>query len=615
MLKETFIFLSLLLLVYKYGPILYFDITSHTPKLYTDSCGLIFNTPSGTGLFGRSCNDPSYELLCDENNKTVLYLNYGRHFVQAITSVNNNGTLKFMIGGLDNNNCPTITLPFTYSNFTKYSSEQENKLATDNNIYYDDGIVLLSCKKKPPSSFPCASGATERPYSYVLPRYAEVSDVGESCSVDLMIRVLPWGPVTCNKNCSYPEIQSEEVNGIQLKWRANRCGVWDGGDGSCFLDNTTNMVFCNSKAGILTSVLNFLGEGLNAGVMIIPIYSLLSWFALRTVLGPPCVVAFLIYKWKKRDQSACDEVEDFLQNHSNLVPIKYSYSDIKKMTKGFKHKLGEGGYGYVYKGKLRSKRDVAVKLLCKSKPNDEQFINEVATIGKIRHTNVVRLIGFCAERTKRALVYEYMPNGSLDKHIFSQQQGNNMSITYEKIFNISLGVARGIQYLHEGCDMQILHFDIKPHNILLDENFNPKISDFGLAKLYPIDDDSIVSLTVARGTMGYMAPELLYKNIGGVSYKADVYSFGMLLMEMAGRRKNLNAMEYSWQSYFSKWVYDQFEETIDLSNATEEEKVIAKKMIIIGLHCIQMNPNDRPSMNEVIKMLEGESEFQDVLPP
>ncbi|XP_061373464.1 rust resistance kinase Lr10-like [Gastrolobium bilobum] len=347
--------------------------------------------------------------------------------------------------------------------------------------------------------------------------------------------------------------------------------------------------------------------------MVIPIYSLLSWFALKLALGPPFVVAFLIYKWRRRDQSGCEEVEDFLQNHSNLTPIKYSYSDIKKMTKGFKHKLGEGGYGYVYKGKLQSKRDVAVKILGKSKkPNEQQFINEVVTIGKIRHINVVQLIGFCAERTKRALVYEYMPNGSLDKHIFSQEQGN-ISISYEKIYNISLGVARGIEYLHEGCDMHILHFDIKPHNILLDDDFNPKISDFGLAKSYPIDD-SIVSLTVARGTMGYMAPELLYKNIGGISYKADVYSFGMLLMEMAGRRKNLNAMEYSWQTYFAKWVYDQFEEMIDLSNVTEEEKVIANKMIVIALHCIQMKPNDRPSMNEVIKMLEGESEFQDALP-
>ena len=340
---------------------------------------------------------------------------------------------------------------------------------------------------------------------------------------------------------------------------------------------------------------------------------MLLWFAVKLALGPPFVVAFLIYKWKRRDQSECDEVEDFLQNQNNLISIKYSYSDIKKMTKGFKHKLGEGGYGYVYKGKLQSKRDVAVMLLCKSKPDEQQFINEVATIGKIRHINVVQLIGFCAERTKLALVYEYLPNGSLDKHILSQEQGN-ISISYEIIYNISIGVARGIEYLHEGCDMHILHFDIKPHNILLDEDFNPKISDFGLAKLYPIGN-SIVSLTVARATMGYMAPELFHKTIGGISYKADVYSFGMLLMGMAGRRKNLNAMEYSWQTYFAKWVYDQFEETIDVSNATEEEKVIAKKMIMIALHCLQMKPNDRPVMKEVRKMLEGEAELQLVLPP
>ena len=127
-----------------------------------------------------------------------------------------------------------------------------------------------------------------------------------------------------------------------------------------------------------------------------------------------------------------------------------------------------------------------------------------------------------------------MPNGSLEKYIFSQEESIPLSI--EKIFEISLGVARGIEYLHQGCDMQILHFDIKPHNILLDENFIPKVSDFGLAKLYPAND-SIVSLTTARETLRYIAPELFYKNIGRVSYKADVYSFGMLLLEMASRRE------------------------------------------------------------------------------
>ncbi|KAK7856683.1 rust resistance kinase lr10 [Quercus suber] len=161
------------------------------------------------------------------------------------------------------------------------------------------------------------------------------------------------------------------------------------------------------------------------------------------------------------------------------------------MSKGFKDKLGEGGYGFVYKGKLESGSFVARKIL----------------VGRIHHMNVVQLIGFCAGGSKRALIYEFMPNGSL-----------------EKIYKISLGVACGIEYLHQGCDMQILII-----NILLDENFIPKVSDFGLAKLYSAND-SIMSLTAARGILGYIASELFYKNIGGVFYKADVYSFGMLFV-------------------------------------------------------------------------------------
>ena len=132
----------------------------------------------------------------------------------------------------------------------------------------------------------------------------------------------------------------------------------------------------------------------------------------------------------------------------------------------------------------------------------------------------MQLIGFCVEGRKRALIYEFMPNGSLDKYIFSQE--GSISLSIEKIYEISLGVGRGIEYLHQGCDMQILQFDIKPHNILLEENFTPKVSDFGLAKLYPAHD-SIVFFTVVGGTLGYMAPELFYKNIGGVSYKDDVF--------------------------------------------------------------------------------------------
>jgi len=290
------------------------------------------------------------------------------------------------------------------------------------------------------------------------------------------------------------------------------------------------------------------------------------------------------------------------------MPGRYSYKDMKKMTRSFKDKLGEGGFGSVYKGKLSSGPFVAIKMLGKSKGNGQDFINEVATIGRIHHANVVRLIGFCFERSKHALVYEFMCNGSLDKYISTKAEA--ISLTSKKMYEISLGVARGIAYLHQGCDMQILHFDIKPHNILLDENFIPKVSDFGLAKLYP-NDNSIVNLTAARGTIGYMAPELFYKNIGGVSYKADVYSFGMLLMEMASKRRNLNPhVDRSSQLFFPYWIYNQLieEREIEMDEISDEDKNNVKKMFIIALWCIQLKPSDRPAMNKVLEMLEGNIE-------
>ncbi|KAK9016887.1 hypothetical protein V6N11_079380 [Hibiscus sabdariffa] len=170
----------------------------------------------------------------------------------------------------------------------------------------------------------------------------------------------------------------------------------------------------------------------------------------------------------------------------------------------FKVKLGQGGFGSVFKGKLRSGRLVSVKMLGKSKANGEDFISEVATIGRIHHVNIVQLIGFCVENSKQALVYGFTENGSVDKIIFSKE---TCTLSWPKLLEIALGVARGIGYLHKGCQMQILHFDIKPHNILLDENFIPKVSDFCLAKLYSVDDN-VISLIAARGTLGYIAPEL-----------------------------------------------------------------------------------------------------------
>ncbi|XP_027175276.1 rust resistance kinase Lr10-like isoform X2 [Coffea eugenioides] len=322
-----------------------------------------------------------------------------------------------------------------------------------------------------------------------------------------------------------------------------------------------------------------------------------------------------VYKTKKIDRENQKRIRTFLEDYAAMKPTRYSYADIKRITNDFKDKLGEGGYGNVFKGKISNEIFVAVKLLHNSTGNGEEFINEVGTMGTIHHVNVVRLVGFCADGFKRALVYEFLPNGSLDKFIFPEGQEHH-NLGMEKLQNIAFGIARGIEYLHQGCEQRILHFDIKPHNILLDNSFNPKISDFGLAKLCE-KGRSAVSMTAARGTMGYIAPEVFSRHFGNVSYKSDIYSFGMLLLEMVGRRKNIDAnVQNVSQVYYPEWVYGRLVQGEDLRIQVEEdgEEIIAKKLAIVGLWCIQWNPVDRPSITFVLQMLEGNGESPS-LPP
>ncbi|XP_050221746.1 rust resistance kinase Lr10-like [Mercurialis annua] len=569
------------------------------------SCGIIKNISYPFGLEGgpENCGDPNYLLAC-ENNNTILHLDSGKLLVKEINHYSQ--TIRVVDAGLLTKNCSSLPLYSLQYFFSDHYSR-----------FTQESVVFLSCKNPVSSSryverAPCVSGvysskkfsstsSEENLYSYVMfgPNL-KISEIQDMCRVDFVTTV---SSIKCEmSNCSYLDIYKAMINGFELSWPYIYCKECIR-QGACkFNDDYSKILGCSSNAYISNLTITLLGI---SGFL----YHLSLAAVSRCFLGAPFFLCFLVYKWRRRHLSMYDKVEDFLRSNNNLMPIMYSYGEIKKMTRGFKDKLGEGGYGSVYKGKLSSGRAVAIKLLSKPKGNGQDFINEIATIGRIHHVNVVQLIGFCAERSKRALVYDFMPNGSLEKYIFSQNEGED-PLSCEKMYKICLGIARGIEYLHRGCDMQILHFDIKPHNILLDENFGSKVSDFGLAKLYPTED-SIVSLTAPRGTMGYMAPELFYKNIGGISYKADVYSFGMLLMEMAGRRKNLNAFaEHSSQIYLPTWAYEQFNKgkDIEIENAGEEERKLTKKMMIVALWCIQMKPDNRPSMNRVVEMLEGEVE-------
>ncbi|KAE8718719.1 putative receptor-like protein kinase [Hibiscus syriacus] len=310
--------------------------------------------------------------------------------------------------------------------------------------------------------------------------------------------------------------------------------------------------------------------------------SKLQWNPITVITGlavSVSVVATISVLWFKRDSLSNHffhgkmkdntTIEAFITNFGSFAPKRYSYGEVKKMTDKFTHKLGQGGFGSVYKGKLSDGRSVAVKVLSESKGNGEDFINEVASISRTSHVNVVTLLGFCFEGSKRTLIYEFMPNGSLDKFIYNKGSDNQSRqqrrLEWKTLYDIALGIAKGLEYLHQGCNTRILHFDIKPHNILLDENFCPKISDFGLSKLCETKE-SVVSMACARGTIGYIAPEVFCRNFGGVSYKSDVYSYGMMILEMIGGRKNIDAeASRTSEVYFPTWIYRHLDQSMCLN--------------------------------------------------
>lgn len=304
-----------------------------------------------------------------------------------------------------------------------------------------------------------------------------------------------------------------------------------------------------------------------------------------------------------------------LLEYASGAPVHFTYKELQKATKGFKEKLGEGGFGAVYRGILANRSIVAVKRLEGIEQGERQFRMEVATISSTHHLNLVRLIGFCSEGRHRLLVYEFMKNGSLDNFIFQGRKG----LTWLQRYNIALGTARGITYLHEECRDCIVHCDIKPENILLDDNYNSKVSDFGLAKLVNPKDHRYRTLTNVRGTRGYLPPEWL-ANLP-ITSKSDVYSYGMVLLEIVSGKRNFEVSSETKQKKFSIWAYEEFDngnaqeiidKTMSLSDAEMEQVMRA---IQVSFWCIQEQPSQRPMMGKVVQMLEGISKIQKPPPP
>ncbi|XP_074572076.1 rust resistance kinase Lr10-like [Curcuma longa] len=302
-------------------------------------------------------------------------------------------------------------------------------------------------------------------------------------------------------------------------------------------------------------------------------------------------------------------IEEFLIRVMKEKPIRFTPQNLEDFTQNFAEKLGSGGNGTVFKGQFPNGVQVAVKVLhgTSSKRAEEQFMAEVGTIGRTYHLNLVKLYGFCFEEMTKALVYEYIEKGSLDQYLFNQTQER---IEFQKLYEIAVGTAKGIRYLHEECQQKIVHYDIKPANILITADFVPKIADFGLARLCERNKLKTHSVMAygGRGTPGYAAPEMWSPS--PVTNKVDVYSFGMLLLEMLGKRKNFDAMQAESKEWFPVWVWNKFEQgemksIIEESGVEEKDREKVERLCLVALKCIQHQPESRPTMNCVVQVLEG----------
>lgn len=300
------------------------------------------------------------------------------------------------------------------------------------------------------------------------------------------------------------------------------------------------------------------------------------------------------------------------------IPTKFRYKDLEEATDNFQSLVGQGASATVFRGILNDGTVVAVKRINGEEQGEKDFRSEVAAIASVQHVNLVHLLGYCCSPGgPRFLVYEFIANGSLDCWIFPRRESQKRRggcLPWESRYRIAIDVAKALSYLHHDCRSRILHLDVKPENILLDESYRAIVSDFGLSKIMRKDQSRV--LTTIRGTKGYLAPEWLLQQ--GVTEKSDIYSYGMVLLEMIGGRRNVRLIETSEDSSERKWQYfpkivkeklreGKLMEVVDpriLGDGDIDEREL-RRLVYVALWCIQEKVRLRPTMAHVVDMLEG----------
>ncbi|CAI9276047.1 unnamed protein product [Lactuca saligna] len=586
-------------------------IGSVSGSLYEDCapqhCGNDINIsyPFFVGGLQRSyCGYPGFELQCNFNGLPSVLNISGTNY-----SVND---INFQQKSMRLVHAPTSTCPLDIRNITLDSDSQLVGVFPAG--LTSELIFLTECSKEVPNNMTeFRIGSCDPDVMLVMLGDDEHLEMAKELCTNVVVAPVevPGDQVVVGGN--YTEVMKR---GFTMSWSAPGCNQCEQSGGRCGWIDSQFRCLCPSSIDVKDTCPvgdTSKKQGRTNKKQVILVTALCVGFVIILV------VIILCFLWKlkqRRKTKNSSNVENFLKNHEFLAK-RYSYLQVKKMTSSFQVKLGQGGFGCVYRGVLSNGNLVAVKILNKLKGNNEDFINEVASVGKTSHVNIVSLVGFCFEGNKKALIYEFMPNGSLEKFIYNQASSSINQLGWEKLHEIAIGIARGLEYLHIGCNTRILHFDIKPHNILLDQDFSPKISDFGLAKLFP-KQRSMISMSRMRGTPGYIAPEVYSRNFGQVSHKSDVYSYGMMILEMVGGKKNIEVGDnHTSEIYFPHWIYKKIELDEELglrSNSSDKENEMARTMIIVGLWCIQTNPLNRPTITKAIEMLEGDLESLEIPP-
>ncbi|OAY24618.1 putative receptor-like protein kinase At4g00960 [Manihot esculenta] len=343
--------------------------------------------------------------------------------------------------------------------------------------------------------------------------------------------------------------------------------------------------------------------GIKSGIVVITVVPVVSFLLLVTV-------TYILFRRKKKRPPSKNGYEGNDESTTTVESLQFDIEAIRVATNNFcdDNKLGEGGFGTVYKGRLPDGPDIAVKRWSRnSKQGDIEFKNEVLLVAMLQHRNLVRLLGFCLQEKEKLLIYEFVPNSSLDRYIFDSNK--RLLLDWSKRYKIIEGIARGILYLHQDSRTRIIHRDLKASNILLDEQMNPKISDFGTAKLSAVDQSQDATRRIV-GTYGYMPPE--YAMHGRFSVKSDVFSFGVLVLEIMSGQKaahlrngdmDENLLTYAWRCWNDGTPLHLID-AIPLSVGSRNEMI---RCIHIGLLCVQEEVTRRPTMDSVVLMLSSHS--------